>query len=542
MKPDVPRLYVTRHAHSLDPTKHDLKIFRYNLDITCWPSIVSYQLRLKERGFDRTMRLYSMIAFAMSWLLVWSFSHVLRADEGTRPNFLVIVCDDLGCGDLGCFGHPHIRTENLDRLAAQGMRLTACYSAAPVCSPSRTGLLTGRSPNRAGIFDWIPPAPATGAATAASRHLVHLRQDEVTLPQLLKKAGYQTAMAGKWHCNSMFNRPEQPQPNDAGFDHWMATQNNASPSHQDPNNFVRNGQAIGAQEGFSCELVSNEAIRWLEAHVETSPNSPFFLYVPFHEPHEPVASPEHLVAQYRAVAASEDEAQYFANVHNMDLAVGRLLQTLERLNLSEQTLVFFSSDNGPETLNRYAAANRSYGRAGPLRGMKLWTTEAGVRVPGIIRWPEMISPQQVCDTPISSLDLLPTFCTAADVPLPNITLDGMDISPVLAGKEQPRTKPLFWFYYNALNEQRAAMRDGRWKLLAKFDSGKLPRASNISLANIKQVRTAELTDFSLYDLSTDIGEANDVSDEHPEILLQLSTKMRDVYRELVDTMHAWPSP
>ena len=177
-----------------------------------------------------------------------------------RPNIVVLLCDDLGYGDLSCYGHPVIETPNLDRLAAQGIRLTSCYSAAPVCSPSRVGLLTGRSPNRAGVYDWIPSA---NREQANLRDEVHMRRGESTIPLLLRKSGYQTCLVGKWHCNSRFNSAAQAQPNDAGFDHWFATQNNARPSHKNPRNFVRNGESVGPLKGFSAELIVEEAVQWL---------------------------------------------------------------------------------------------------------------------------------------------------------------------------------------------------------------------------------------------------------------------------------------
>ena len=285
--------------------------------------------------------------------------------ESSRPNIVVVLCDDLGYGDLACYGHPHIKTPNLDRMAKQGIRLTDCYSAAPVCSPSRVGLLTGRSPNRAGVYDWIPAStkPRPGA-----RHRVHMRKSEVAIPALLKAAGYATCMVGKWHCNAAFNSPKQPQPGDFGFDHWFATQNNASPSHANPKNFVRNGKPVGPLEGYSCQLVADEAIDWLERHLDKNPKQPFFLYMPFHEPHEPVASPAKLVAGYRDVAEKKAQAEYFANVENMDKATGKLLAALKRLGVDEDTLVVFTSDNGPETLRRYGGAGRSWGTPAPLRG------------------------------------------------------------------------------------------------------------------------------------------------------------------------------
>ena len=465
---------------------------------------------------------------------------VNAAPAAARPNFVVILCDDLGYGDLGAYGHPIIETPVLDGLAAAGIRFTSAYSAAPVCSPSRVGLLTGRSPNRAGVFDWIPEA-SQAASAKDSRHLVHLRREEITLPGLLKQAGYATAMAGKWHGNARFNDPAQPQPHDAGFDHWFATQNNAAPSHENPTNYVRNGQPVGRLEGYSCQLAAREAISWLDRHRAAKPDQPFFIYVPFHEPHEPVASPPDLVAKYRPRSQNEDQAQYFANVENVDRAVGELLAALERLNVAENTIVVFTSDNGPETLNRYPSAKRSYGSPGPLRGMKLWTTDAGFRVPGIIRWPAAIKPGQVSDEPVSSLDLLPTFAALAGATIPpGLKLDGVNMRPAFNGQTFARPQPLFWAYHNAINEQQVALRDGPWKLLAKLDGGKLPKLSNVTEKNVPALRRATLTDFTLYKISGDIGEARDVSAEEPARFKALSAKLEGLYRELVQTMHVWP--
>lgn len=455
----------------------------------------------------------------------------------SRPNFLVILCDDLGYGDLGCYGHPHIKTPHMDQLAASGIRLTACYSAAPVCSPSRVGLLTGRSPNRAGVYDWIPPA---SGAKADAREQVHMRKEEITIAQLLKEAGYATCQSGKWHCNSQFNSPSQPQPGDFGFDHWFATQNNAIPSHENPMNFVRNGKPVGKLEGYSCQLVADEAIHWLEDHAKSDPKQPFFLFTTFHEPHEPVASPPELVAKYKSVARNEDEAHFFANVENVDIATGRLLETLERLGQRENTLIFFTADNGPETLKRYPRANRSYGSPGPLRGMKLWTTEAGFRVAGIINWPAGIKSPAVVNEPVSSLDLLPTFCRLAghDLP-PNRTFDGTNFLPVLEGKPLFRSTPLFWCYFNALNEHRVAMRDGDWKLLAKINHGDLPRMENINDKNIERIRAASLLDFELYHVTDDIGEKQNVIEQHPNEAARLEQKLEGIYKELAETSHFW---
>jgi arylsulfatase A len=487
------------------------------------------------------MKMFSLFRWTILAIVTCTTSFAAESGARARPNFVVILADDLGWGDLPSNGHPHIRTPHLDRLAAGGIRFTSCYAASQVCSPSRVGLLTGRSPNRAGVYEWIANVDEDPIAAERSRHFVHLRKNEVTLPRLLKDAGYATAMVGKWHCNARFNHPAQAQPGDLGFDHWLATQNNAQPSHENPTNFVRNGQALGRQEGFSCRIVAQEAIDWLDARRTQSAEQPFFLYVAFHEPHEPVASPPELVERHLKHARNPDEAQYFANVENMDRAVGDLLAALDRMKLAENTLVLFTSDNGPETLFRYPGTRRSYGSAGPLRGMKLWTTEGGPRVPGILRWPAKVKAGRVSDEPVSSLDLLPTFGALAGAKIPEgLRLDGTDIRSLFEDRPVAREQPLFWVYFNALNDQRVALRDGPWKLLAKLDGGKVPMLDNVTTANVARVREAQLTDFSLYRLTDDISESRELSREEPARLKELSAKMEQIYRELTQTMHVWP--
>lgn len=448
----------------------------------------------------------------------------LRADQ--RPNIVVILCDDLGYGDLECYGHPHIKTPNLNMLAKEGIRFTDFYSTAPVCSPSRVGLMTGRSPNRAGVYDWIPHGRD-----------IHMRSSEVTMPQLLKKAGYATCMSGKWHCNGQFNSPKQPQPGDAGFDHWFGTQNNAVPSHKNPRNFVRNGELVGPLEGFSCQLVVDEALTWLKGQQEKDPKQPFFMYVAFHEPHEPIASPEDMVESYKPVAENSKQAEYFANVANLDSAVGKLMATLKSMDIDQNTLVVFTSDNGPETLRRYSSAGRSYGRADPLRGMKLWTTDAGFRVAGIMRWPAGIKQGQTVSHPVSALDFLPTFCELANTTPPSdLVLDGTSFLPALENKPIKREKPLVWVYYRAINERRVAMRDGDWKVLAKLSLNKF---KTVDERNAELVKAATLSDFQIFKITDDIGESQDLSASHPEKLSELKQRLELHYRELLNDSHVW---
>lgn len=464
----------------------------------------------------------------------------LWADEVGRPNVVVILCDDLGYGDLECYGHPTIKTPHLNKLASDGIRFTDFYSAAPVCSPSRVGLLTGRSPNRAGIFDWIPPGRQ---ARPDARDQVHMRRDEVTIAKLLQAAGYATCHAGKWHCNSRFNDPTQPQPDDAGFDHWLSTQNNAAPSHANPVNYVRNGRPVGRLDGYSCQLAVDEVAEWLKNHKQQNADRPFFVYLAFHEPHEPVASPPELVELYRRQSTSEDQAQYFANVHNVDLAVGRTVNVLEELGLASNTLVVFTSDNGPETLNRYRSAKRSFGSPGSLKGMKLHTHEAGFRVPGIIYWPAQVKPGQTISTAVSSLDFLPTFCQLAGVQLPaDRHFDGIDISRLLVeGKRPQRDKPLVWCYFNAINEARVAMRSGDWKVMARLvdeASQPLARVSNLTTDRKQDFAKATLTDFEIYNLASDPNERRNLTEESSRSS-QLRVQLIEAYNELLADSHSW---
>ena len=473
------------------------------------------------------MKQLTIILAALTLLL--SLAETGPAQTGkNKPNIVVVLCDDLGYGDLECYGHPHIKTPHLNTFASEGIRFTNFYSAAPVCSPSRVGLLTGRSPNRAGVYDFIP----------GGRN-VYMRSSEITIPQLLKTSGYATCHSGKWHCNGKFNSAAQPQPDSAGFDHWFGTQNNASPSHENPKNFVRNGKPVGPMEGFSCQLVVDEAVTWLKQQQQKDPKQPFFMYVAFHEPHEPVASPKKLVDEYLPVAKTENEAQYFANVANVDDAVGRLMATLKNLKVDDNTLVIFTSDNGPETLKRYSRAKNSYGVATPLRGMKLWTTDAGFRVAGMMRWPTKIKAGQTVDHPVSSLDFLPTFCELAGAAVPSdLNLDGTSFLPALEDVPLIRKKPLIWIYYNAINERRVAMRDGDWKVLAKLN---VPKTTNVTAKNEAAIKAAVLSDFQIFKITEDVGESEDLSTSMPKKLAELTEKLKQSYQELLDDSHTWPT-
>jgi arylsulfatase A len=232
-------------------------------------------------------------------------------------------------------------------------------------------------------------------------------------------------------------------------------------------------------------------------------------------------------------------------VHNVDLAVGRLLESLERMKLRENTIIVFSSDNGPETLNRYKTGNRSWGRTGILRGMKLHTHDGGFHVAGIMNWPAGIREPRVVTSAASSLDLLPTFCELARTSVPaERTLDGISLVSIFRTGEVPqRTQPLLWVYYNAINDARVAMRHGPWKVLARLNGGKFPRMENLTPESLKKAQAAELTDFEIYNLEQDPGETLNLVGRELVQEQELTALLRTQYAALAADSFAWkPDP
>ncbi len=422
-------------------------------------------------------------------LLAWGSGRPVYPAADSRPNVVLFLADDLGYGDLGCYGHPRIRTPNLDAFAGQGVRLTQCYAASAVCSPSRSALLTGRTPHRNGVFTWIE---------AGSE--VHLRTSEVTLPARLKGHGYDTCHVGKWHLNGKFNSPEQPQPDDHGYDHWLGTQNNAAPSHKDPVNFVRDGKRVGPVEGYSAPFIVGEAVGWLEGRRDNS--RPFFLAVWAHEPHLPIESAPEFQEPYKSLS-DPDLRQHHGDVTQLDHAFGLLMKALDEQGLTDSTIVVFTSDNGPEG---DGVKGRSRGSSGGLRGRKRAMYEGGIRVPGIVRWPGKIKPGTTCDIPVIGSDLFPTLLRVAGADLPaDRTIDGVDVLPLLTGRSASveRKVPLYWRLDMAPHGLHMALRQGDWKLLASRDLGH----------------------FELYNLKDDPKETTDLREKEPERFASLRQEL-----------------
>ena len=392
------------------------------------------------------------------------------------PNVVVLLADDLGWKDIGCYGGP-VQTPALDKLASEGMRFTHFYSGAAVCSPSRAVLLTGRNNLRASIYSWINDQDQRS----------HLPVKETTLAEVLKSNGFDTAHFGKWHLGMPTTRqPDKPTPSEHGFDYWFATANNAQPSHRNPRNFVRNGKPVGELKGYACDLVVEDAIQWLDSRKKTE--RPFFLNVWFHEPHAPLAAPPDLIETYGQT--SDPAAIYSATIANTDQAIARLIKKLREIDAPENTLIIYSSDNGSYRSDR----------VGDLRGTKGSNYQGGVRVPGIFYWPGHIARGAVTDTPAGLVDLLQTVCGLAKIAPPERPLDGTDLSPVLRQKSAriQRKQPLFWAL--PLAGPAFAIREDQYAMVAQRE-GPIPKDQE-ALTQIKRRIEEVLRSKDIYEKET----------------------------------------
>jgi arylsulfatase A len=420
------------------------------------------------------------------------------AAEAGKPNIVIIMADDLGYGDLGCYGHPTIRTPNLDRMAAEGMRFTSFYSGAPVCTPSRAALLTGRLAVRSGLAN-------EQRRVLFPYSLGGLPANEVTMAQLLKTNGYTTACIGKWHLGHL----PQFLPRQHGFDYYFGLPYSndmdelpdappgASGSLEPKNEWwnvplIRNEEIIEqpVKQSNLTRRYTEEAIQFIEANKA----HPFLLYFPHTFPHVPLFASEKF--------QKKSERGLFGDViQELDWSVGEVLSTLKNQGLAENTFVFFTSDNGPWLSQKLAG-----GSAGPLREGKGSTWEGGMRVPGIAWWPGRIKPAQVSSAIACNMDLFTTSLKLAGIEPPkDRIIDGKDLSSVLFGSGKPERD--FFFYHR--DTELFAIRKGPWKIHLFTKSGYGPDA-------------AEKHDPPLlYNLETDPGEKFNIANQRPDIIAQL---------------------
>jgi arylsulfatase A-like enzyme len=441
------------------------------------------------------------------------------AAAGEPLSFVFIIVDDLGWIDTGVYGSTFYETPSIDRLAESGARFTQFYTASPVCSPTRASIMTGRHPARVGITNWIGGEQA-GMLIQAD-YLRALPLEEVTMGEAFREAGYATGYIGKWHMGAESFLPEAQ-----GFDWTVAVNHAGQPaSYFHP---YRSEEASvwdvpdledGPEGEYLTDRLTDEALGFLESNQDR----PFFLVLSHYSVHTPLQSKPELTARYETKAeglpeplgaAFEDEgawattklrqdhAAYAGMIQSTDESVGRILDRLDRLGLSERTAVVFVSDNGGlSTLLRGRTSMPTSNV--PLRAGKGWLYEGGVRAPLIVRWPGVAGGGRVIDLPTTTMDLFPTFLDMAALPTrPADHVDGVSLAGLLGGGDEPRDRPLFWHfphYHGSGNRPSSSVRSGAYKLVEWLEDGRV----------------------ELFDLDTDPGETRDLASERPDRVAEL---------------------
>lgn len=424
-------------------------------------------------------RIVTRIKRPLAWIAVayaaTEATNPAAAADAKKPNVIVILADDLGWGELGAQGNKEIPTPNIDSIPANGVKFTQGYVSGPYCSPTRAGLVTGRYQTRIG-HEWNPPAtPDAG-----------LPVDQKTIADRLKAAGYATGVVGKWHLGAA----PKFRPSKRGFDEFYGTLANTPFFHPQlvDSRISEEPQRVEDEEFYTTDAYGKRAVEFITEHKD----EPFFLYLPFNAQHAPLQSPQKYLDRFPNI--KDDNRKHFAAILSAtDDAIGEVLTALKTNGLEENTLVVYLTDNGGPT-QQTTSSNL------PLRGFKMTTLEGGVRVPFYAQWKGKIPAGQVYDNPVIQLDIVPTALAAAGVAVdPSSQLDGVDLLPYLTGKnaEKPHDA-LFW----RLGDQWA-VRNGDWKLVASRLDGLTPK---------------------LYDLSKDIGEANDLAASNPEKVVELKAE------------------
>ncbi|GMU20453.1 MAG: sulfatase [Phycisphaerae bacterium] len=417
------------------------------------------------------------------------------AQPAKTPNILILYADDLGHGDLSCYGAKDIRTPAIDSLARSGIRFTNYYCAAPLCAPSRAAMLTGRTPARAGMAldKNIPPEPGSPGMPG----------EQITLAELVKPAGYATALIGKWHLGSS---PETL-PNAQGFDYFFGFHASLTDyfmhtftlNNREYHDLYRNGEQIHRDGEHMTDLIAEESLAFIEAHRR----EPFLLFVSFNAPHYPVQPQQKWVDAYRDLP--EPRRGHVALVAGMDEAIARILRKLDELNLADNTFVLFTSDNGAA-----AASPRGEGggRNTPFREHKRSLFDGGSHVPAIVRWPGHVPEKQTRDQLAIEMDVFPTVADVTGAKPPaGRTLDGRSWVPLFEDPKATIHEMLFLEW-----DGQAAIRQGKWKLV---------RNGLVDLDVSRTKRAAPPDDIFLANVESDPGERKNLRDQHPEIVTRL---------------------
>lgn len=445
----------------------------------------------------------------------------------TPPNVVVIFADDMGYGDVGCFGAKDIATPHLDRLAAEGVRFTRFYVAQPVCSASRAALLTGCYPSRVGIQGALGP-----------RAGVALNHSELTIAEVVKPRGYATGMFGKWHLG---DHPDYL-PVQQGFDEYLGLpySNDMWPFHPEyvdlpadspkkkrgypdlpliENDRVVKTPITGAEQAQLTTWYTERAVQFIEKNRAR----PFFLYVAHSMPHVPLFVSDKFKGK-------SNRGLYGDVIMEIDWSVGEILAALKRNGLDDRTLVVFTSDNGP-----WLSYGNHSGSAGPLREGKGTVWEGGVRVPCLMRWPGRIPAGSLCREPAMTIDLLPTIAKLAGAPPPPHKIDGQDIWPLISGQPGAKSPHAAYYFWYADNQLQALI-SGSWKLILPHTYrtlGGKPGGKDGRPANYQNIK---LEKPELYNLEADLGETRNVADQHPEVVARLLALADQARAELGDSL------
>ena len=433
-------------------------------------------------------------------IIVFTFLLLLSFKVLSKPNVLFILIDDMGWMDLGCQGNKNLRTPNIDNLAKGGMRFTDAYAPAPVCSPTRAAIITGQSPARLQITNHLPHQDRftpKDSKLLPAKMLNHLSLESETLAERLKKdAHYATAFIGKWHLYT--GRDKKYNPLNQGFDiNIGGCSYGGPPTFFDP---YRIDFLPDRKEGeYLPNRLADEAIAFISE--QNSKDKPFFVALWNYTVHWPMEAPDKLVEKYKNLPVKGyRDHRYAAMIEAMDIAIGKVLKSLDDLNITEETLVIFTSDNGPFG---------GVGDASPLRADKGHLYEGGIRVPLIVRWPGKVEAGAVEETPVILTDLHPTILSATGLDL-NSTIpnDGHNLLPLLKGKEKLKNRAVYWHYPNFAfhrdNRLGSAIREGDHKLIHFYDTDSV----------------------ELYNLKNDISEKNDLSGKMPQLASRLKNKLK----------------
>jgi arylsulfatase A len=458
-----------------------------------------------------------------SWLtlcLLCVWGHLLgnHTQANERLNVIVILADDLGWTDLGCFGSDFYETPRLDAMAASGIKFTQNYSACTVCSPTRAALLTGKYPARLHITDWIPGAMPDNPKLLVPDWTKYLPHPEVTLAEVFKQAGYATGSLGKWHLGTAAYYPETQ-----GFD-----LNVAGTDKPQPPSFHAPWKIPTLSEGQSGDYLTDRMATEATQFIERFQDQPFFLYLPHFAVHTPIEGRADLVSKYQAKLQPHHRhrnVQYAAMIESLDAAVGRVLDKLQELHLDQRTIVVFTSDNGGR-ITQETTTNL------PLRYGKASAYEGGVRVPLIIHGPGVGRTGSVCDEPVITMDLFTTLVDLAGLSLPDSASstgpsgrDGLSLQPLLQTGSSLPPRDLFWHYPHHQHYQLggtmpyAAVRSGPYKLIEFFND----------------------MHVELYDLSHDLGESEDLATSRPEVVERLRAKLH-AWQTAVGAQMPTPNP